>query len=211
MKAALYARVSTTDQNAETQLTALRRYCEARGWKIEREFVDVASGAADCVGDRPQLQELMQPATLRKFDCLLVWKFDRLFRSVVHMMDALELFRSIPLDFVSVTECIDTTSPAGRFVYTLLAAVAEFEKDLIRERTRAGLARARAQGKRIGRARVQVDVPRALEMYARGEGKSFREIAREMNCSVSTIHRIIRQAVPKSAVAVLEHSIGKIT
>ena len=201
MIAALYARVSTTDQNAETQLAALRRYCEARGWKIETEYVDTASGAT---AERPALSALMEPSSLRKVGTVVVWKFDRLFRSVQHMMVALDRFRTLGVDFVSVTECIDTTTPAGRFVYTLLAAVGEFEKDLIRERTLAGMERARAEGKRIGRPRVEIDQAAALKMWRGGKGMTIRQIAVKVGASPSKVWQSLQECVLKSVDTLLE-------
>jgi DNA invertase Pin-like site-specific DNA recombinase len=196
---ALYARVSTADQNAETQLTALRRYCEAKGWAVAAEYVDTVSGT---VADRPRLSAMMEPASLRKVDAVLVWKFDRLFRSVQHMMTALDQFRTMGVDFVSVTECIDTTTPAGRFVYTLLAAVGEFEKDLIRERTRAGLARARAEGKRIGRPRVVLDAEEARRLWDGGNGLTYAEIGAKYRTSATKVCRTLRSSVAKPILGV---------
>jgi DNA invertase Pin-like site-specific DNA recombinase len=206
MKVALYARVSTIDQNAETQLTALRRYCEARGWTVLEEYVDTMSGST---ADRPRLAALMQPANLRRYEAVLVWKFDRLFRSVPHMMEALDQFRTIGVDFVSITECIDTSTPAGRMVYTMLAAVGQFERDLVIERTRAGIARARAQGKQIGRPRVEFDVSEVERLWNHGQGLSYRAIAAKMasqgvKVSASKIFEVLRNGVLKRADTVCE-------
>lgn len=195
MKVALYARVSTADQNAETQLTALRRYCEARGWTVAEEYVDVTNGAS---ADRPRLAAMMEPANLRKVEAVLVWKFDRLFRSVQHMMTALDQFRTIRVDFVSVTESIDTTTSAGRFVYTLLAAVGEFERDLIRERTRAGIDRARSEGKQIGRPRVNLDLEEARRLWAEGKGLTMAAIGKQMHTSATKVCRALRKPVAKA-------------
>jgi putative DNA-invertase from lambdoid prophage Rac len=195
MKVALYARVSKSDQNAETQLSALRRYCEARGWTIVEEYVDVTSGAQ---ADRPRLGAMLEPANLGGFDVVLVWKFDRLFRSVQHMMTALDQFRTIGVDFVSVTESIDTTTSAGRFVYTLLAAVGEFERDLIRERTRAGIDRARSEGKQIGRPRVNLDLEEARRLWAEGKGLTMAAIGKQMHASATKVCRALRKPVAKA-------------
>jgi DNA invertase Pin-like site-specific DNA recombinase len=189
MKIALYARVSTTEQNTDTQTAALSEYCGRRGWTVAGEYVDAGQGGATV--QRPELDRLMRDAVARKFDAVLVWKFDRLFRSVAHMLEALERFRSLGVDFVSLTESIDTTSPIGKMVFTLLAAVAEFERDLIRERTKAGMARARAEGKRIGRPRVLVDIAEAQALWKGGEGLSYRKIAKRMQCSATKIFRAL--------------------
>ena len=129
---------------------------------------------------------------------MLVWKFDRLFRSVEHMLGALGEFRSLGIDFVSLTESIDTTTPAGKMVFTMLAAVAEFERDLVRERTRAGMERARAAGKRIGRPPLTLDLARARQL--RDDPKhpmSFRQIAKEMRVSLGRLHKSLQEPVQK--------------
>ena len=194
MKIALYARVSTTDQNAEVQLADLGRYCEVRGWKIVYELVDVGSGAD---AERPELAKLMLPETLRSIDGVLVWKFDRLFRSVQHMMEALETFRSFDVQFVSKTECLDTSTPAGRMVYAMLAAVAAFERDLIIERTRAGVRNAMAKGKHVGRPRVTFDLDE-LRRLREVEMLSYRQISTRVgNISAAKIHALLRAPVLK--------------
>lgn len=200
MNVALYARVSTSDQTAETQLTALRRYCEAHGWTILEEYVDTIGGA---VADRPALARLMVPANLRRFGAVLVWKFDRMFRSVPHMVEVLDRFRTVGIDFVSATECIDTSTPAGRMVYHMLAAVGQFERDLICERTRAGMARAKAEGRHIGRPRVTVDLAECARM--RAEGRSYRQIAASVgHISAAKIHALLREPVLKLTDTVCE-------
>ena len=196
MHVALYARVSTNDQAPETQIVALREYCVATRVGIHSEYVD--AGVTGSTASRPELDRLMRDVTARKVKAVLVWKFDRLFRSVPHMLEALETFRHYGVEFVSITEAIDTTTPMGRMVYTLLAAVAEFEKGLIRERTLAGMARARAQGKRIGRPRVEVNVERAAQLWAGGKGWSLRQIAEALKCGRTTIERALATTVPKA-------------
>lgn len=191
MRIALYARVSTAEQNTDTQTAALRDYCQRRGWVVSGEYIDAGLGGATI--QRPDLDRLMLDAKARKFNAVLVWKFDRLFRSVPHMLEALERFRSMGIDFVSLTESIDTTSPMGKMVFTLLAAVAEFERDLIRERTKAGMARARAQGKHIGRPRLALDVAELEKLWKDGDGMSFRAIAAKLGCSPAKICRAMQK------------------
>ena len=149
MRIAIYARVSTMEQSPLMQLDALRAFAKARGWEIHREYVD--QGVSGATAARPFLEAMMRDAVSMKFKAVVVWKFDRLFRSVTHMLDALEHFRSLGIEFVSLTEAIDTTTPAGKMVFTFLAAMAEFERDLACERTKAGMDRARAAGHRKGR------------------------------------------------------------
>src|SRR5437016_3097214 len=154
MKVSLYARVSTTDkgQDPELQLRELRDYCQRRGWDVAGEYVDVGvSGAKD---SRPELNRLMADASRRKFDGVVVWKFDRFARSVSHLLRALETFRSLGVEFCSFSEQMDTSTPTGKMIFTVLGAVAELERSLIAERVRAGLRNARAKGKRLGRQRA---------------------------------------------------------
>lgn len=150
MKAALYARVSTNNgQSPQMQLRELREYTKRRGWKVVGEYTDAGiSGAKD---RRPELDKLVADAHRRKFDAVVVWKFDRFARSVSHLLRALETFDSLGIAFVSLSEQIDTTTPAGKLVFTVLGAVAELERSLIGERVRAGLRNARAKGIRLGR------------------------------------------------------------
>jgi putative DNA-invertase from lambdoid prophage Rac len=190
MKAAIYARVSTFDQEPENQLQELRRYAEARGW-TGQEYVDRGvSGAKD---RRPALDALIADAKRRKFDVLVCWRLDRLGRNLRHLVTLLEDFQSIGIAFVSLGEGIDCTTPAGKLQLHILAALAEFERERIRERVLAGLARARTQGKRLGRPRkalATIVVP----------GGSVREAAKAWGVSRSTAARWISAGrVPASA------------
>src|SRR5450755_2161202 len=177
MRAAIYARVSTIGhgQSPEMQLSELREQCVRRGWQIVGEYVDAGiSGAKD---RRPELDRLMQDAHKRKFDVVTVWKFDRFARSVSHLLRALDTFRILGVEFVSLSESLDTATPAGRMVFTVLGAVAELERSLIAERVRAGLRNARAKGTKLGRPAMRLD--RARVAHLRAEGRSLREIAAE--------------------------------
>lgn len=146
-KVALYARVSTLEQSCDMQLEDLRRY--AQRFAQSKEYVEI--GVSGAQRRRPQLDALMADARRRRFDVVLVWKFDRFARSVKHLVDSLEEFRALGIDFISFTEGIDTTTPSGELLFHIMGAVAQFERDLIAERVRAGIAHARALGKRIGR------------------------------------------------------------
>ena len=153
MNAAIYARVSTFDQEPENQLAELRRYVEARGWKGV-EFVDRGvSGAKD---RRPSLDALMQTARRRRVDVVVCWRLDRLGRNLKHLITVIEEFTALGVAFVSLNEGVDGTTPAGKLQMHILGAIAEFERDHIRERVVAGLQRARAQGKRLGRPRRRI-------------------------------------------------------
>jgi DNA invertase Pin-like site-specific DNA recombinase len=183
MTAALYARVSTLDQTCENQLLELRRYCEARGWQVRREFVD--NGVSGSKDRRPALDDLLRDARRRRFDVLVCWRLDRLGRNLRHLVMLLEELRDLGIGFVSLGEGIDLATPAGRLQLHILAALAEFERSRIQERVRAGLARVRASGKRLGRPVVPVPV----ERLATVEGLSVREAAKRLQVSRSTLQR----------------------
>src|ERR1700721_3078905 len=185
-RAAIYERVSTIGhgQSAEMQLRELREHCKRRGWQIAGEYVDTGiSGAKD---RRPELDRLMQDGHRRKFDVVAVWKFDRFARSVSHLLRALDTFRILGIEFVSLSESLDTATPAGRMVFTVLGAVAELERSLIAERVRAGLRNARSKGVKLGRPKVLLDASRIASLQARGA--SLRTIARELGVSVGKVH-----------------------
>ena len=195
-KVCIYARVSTKNngQNPETQLIALREFAQARGFQITAEFVDVGiSGAKD---RRPELDRLMNDARRRRFDAVLVARFDRFARSTRHLVFALEEFNALGIHFISISESIDTSTPMGRMVFTIIAAVAELERSLIRERVVMGLHRAKQQGRRLGRPRVAVDADQIAAL--RGQGRSWREISAETGVSAGTIRRAV-SALPKTS------------
>src|SRR5499426_3604033 len=169
------------------QLRELRQYCERRGWTVVGEYVDTGiSGAEE---RRPELDRLRADAHKRRLDVVAVWKFDRFARSVSHLLRALDKFRILGVEFVSLSESLDTATPAGRMVFTVLGAVAELERSLIAERVRAGLRNARAKGKRLGRPRVVVDVARISSL--RAEGRSWREITEQTGASKGTAQRAV--------------------
>ncbi len=186
MKAAIYARVSTTNgQDPTMQTRELKEYCERRGWKLAGEYIDVGiSGARE---KRPELDRLMVDAHRRRFDAVVVWKFDRFARSVSHLLRALETFKALGIEFVSLSEQMDTSTPTGKMVFTVLGAVAELERSLIAERVRAGLRNARAKGKRLGRPRKAVDRSRIAAL--RRVGRSWSAIGRELGVGEGTVRR----------------------
>jgi DNA invertase Pin-like site-specific DNA recombinase len=188
MKAAIYARVSTLNhgQDPQLQLREVREYCERRGWTIAGEYVDV--GISGSKEKRPQLDKLMADAHRRRFDAVIVWKFDRFARSVWHLLRALEAFNALGVGFVSLSESLDTSTPAGKMVFTVLGAVAELERSLIAERVRAGLRNARAKGKRLGLPRRVVDASRIASLRAAGLG--WRKISQALRVGVGTLYRL---------------------
>jgi DNA invertase Pin-like site-specific DNA recombinase len=183
MRIALYARVSTKDQSCEMQLRDLRAYGAARGFDLVREYVDVGeSGSKD---SRPNLNMLLDDARKRQFDAIVVWRFDRFARSTKHLLLALEEFRSLGIQFISYQENMDTSSPLGQALFTIVSAVAQLERDLIRERVSAGIRNARANGKKLGRPKSPVDRERILELKA--QGLSLRQIATKLGVGYGTV------------------------
>ena len=187
MKVAIYARVSTTNhgQDAGMQTREMHQFTEARGWTLADEYVD--SGISGAKDSRPELNRLMADAHKRKFDVVVVWKFDRFARSVSHLLRALETFSALGIAFVSLSEQMDTTTPTGKMVFTVLGAVAELERSLIAERVRAGLRNAKAKGKRLGRPCRSVDVATVVRL--RTQGLTWRAIAAKLEIGLGTLYR----------------------
>jgi DNA invertase Pin-like site-specific DNA recombinase len=186
-RVAVYARVSTFDQSCEPQLRDLREYVAARGWQAVEYIDQGVSGTRD---RRPGLDKLLAAVKRRQVDVVVVAAFDRFGRSVRHLVECLELFRHYGVEFISLREAIDTGSPLGQAVFTIIAAIAQLERSLIAERVRAGLRRAKAEGKRLGRPRVQVDQTRLTSVMRRG--LSVRESARLLGISSSSYARLLR-------------------
>lgn len=185
---AIYARVSTTDQTCDSQLRDLREYCRARGWQHVTEYVD--EGISGTTDRRPALDELMGAVKKRGVDVVVVAAFDRFGRSVRHLVDTLELFRHLDVEFISLREQIDTGSPLGQAVFTIIAAIAQLERSLLVERVKAGLRRARDQGKHIGRPRLQVQERRLESVLSRR--LTSRLAAKELGISQSSFLRLAR-------------------
>jgi len=178
-----------SDSSTDSQLLDLRRYVRERGWDIFREFVD--EGISGTKDSRPALNELMNDAKKRRFDVVLVWRFDRFARSTKHLILALEEFKNLGIDFVSYQENIDTSSPLGSAIFTIISAVAQLERDIIAERVKAGLRRAKENGKQLGRP--QSDVDRKQVRLLRSQGFSHRAIAAQLGISHSTVGQILRK------------------
>jgi len=194
MRVALYARVSTSEQHSEVQVDALRAYSEVRGLKVAGLYVDQGvSGAKD---RRVELDRMMVDARRRCFDAVLCTKLDRLARSVRHLTALAEELEVFGVDLIVLDQAIDTSTSAGRLLFGVLACIAQFERDLIRERTRAGIAAARRRGKRIGRPRVHVPLARANALLC--QGVSIAATARQLGVSRATLQRLLK-TVPRSA------------
>ena len=189
MRVGIYCRVSTRDQSVDMQLLQLREYAQRRGWEIAAEYLDEAvSGVKK---RRPGLDQLMADCHQRRIDVVLVWKFDRFARSVTHLTQALETFQSLGVDFVSYSQNLDTSTPMGRMMFTIFAAVGELERDLIRERTQAGRDVARRRGVKFGRRSVVSPEMRDRIFALRKGGQSFRYIADLLGIGEATIARTL--------------------
>lgn len=207
-RAAIYARVSTRDQSADMQIRELEEYCTKRQWEIARPgpiavatrvkglatllnpfiaYRDVACGASS---SRPALDALMYDARGRKFDVVVVYRYDRFARSLLHLATALEEFRALGIDFVSLHEATDTTTANGRLVFGIFAAIGEFERELIRERIRSGIDAARARGKRLGRPRLVIPGIADKIAAGRARGRSWRALSHETGVSPRSLQRM---------------------
>jgi DNA invertase Pin-like site-specific DNA recombinase len=195
-RAAIYARVSTNNgQNPEMQLEEVRQYCARREMTIVREYVD--KGISGAKEHRPALDLLIADCRLRTVDCVVVYRYDRFARSLRQLVNALEEFRALGIDFVSLHEGVDTSTPNGRLVFGIFASIAEFERELIRDRVRSGIALAKSRGKRLGRPRVVVDRPRIATL--RKEGRSWSEICEALAISKGTAQRAVSFLAQKPA------------
>ncbi|GAX59898.1 site-specific recombinase [Candidatus Scalindua japonica] len=186
-KVAVYVRVSTKDQSVGMQLNDLERYSKERGLTVYKVYED--NGVSGTKETRPALDELMNDARKRKFDVVLVWRFDRFARSTKHLVTALYEFRNLGIDFISYQENIDTSSPLGEAIFTIISAMSKLERDIIAERVKGGLRKARASGKRLGRPKNDVDTDKVIEY--RKQNKSIRQIASEMNLSKGAVQRTL--------------------
>jgi len=190
MRVGIYARISTADkgQDLELQLVPLREHAQARGWTMYREYVD--KGISGAKERRPALDDLLQAARRREVDAILVWKLDRFARSLRHLILTLGELEALGVAFVSLTEAIDFTTPTGRLLVHVLGALGEFERDIIRERVKAGLARARARGKRLGRPRKIFHRDHVEQL--RAQGLSYRKIGKQLGISPALAVRLCR-------------------
>ena len=193
-RAAIYARVSTNNgQNPEMQLEEVRQYCSRREMTIVREYVD--RGISGTKEHRPALDQLIADCRRRTVDCVVVYRYDRFARSLRQLVNALEEFRALGIDFVSLHEGVDTSTPNGRLVFGIFASIAEFERELIRDRVRSGIALAKSHGKRLGRPRVVVDCLRIAGL--RNEGCSWAEVCGALGISKGTAQRAVRGLAQK--------------
>ncbi len=196
-RVAIYARVSTANHGQDTamQTRELKEYIQRRGWQLAGEYADI--GVSGTKEKRPELDRLMTDAHKRRFDVVCVWRFDRFARSVSHLLRALETFKALGIDFVSFSEQMDTSTPSGKMVFTVLGAVAELERSLIVERVRAGVRNARAKGKQLGRPKRFLDASRIAALRAQGAG--WKAIAKQLGCGVGTVLRVAQESQKKGS------------
>jgi DNA invertase Pin-like site-specific DNA recombinase len=194
-RVALYARVSTTNhhQDAQVQLRDLKTYVKLHGWRVAGEYVDHISSAKK---NRPQLERMMADAKRNKFDIVACWKFDRFARSAIELVTALEQLKKLKVKFVSMTEQVDTTTPMGEFVVTVLGAVGKMERSMISERVKAGLRNAKAKGTQLGHPSPTPITKRLIERVRElnKQGQSLREIAAQVKVSHVTVARLLKAA-----------------
>src|SRR6266403_2196528 len=191
---AIYVRVSTSNgQNPEMQLEELRTYCKRRGWEIAGEYTD--AGVSGAKEHRPGLDRLLITCRKRLVDAVVVYRYDRFARSLRQLVNALEEFRALGIDFVSLHEGVDTSTPNGRLVFGIFASIAEFERELIRDRVKSGLALAKSRGKCLGRPRVNVDRIRVATLC--NDGRSWAEICDVLGISRGTAQRAVL-SLPKN-------------
>lgn len=191
-RVALYTRVSTQDQSTKAQEFELQQFAKHRKWTVTRIYADKKSGATK---SRPALDELMADCRQRKVDTVLVWKFDRFARSLRHLVTALEEFKRLGIDFVSATEGVDTTVPSGELVFQIFGAIAQFERSLISERVKAGLAEAIRNGKKIGRPAIKTLSPKEIQKIraARRRGVTLKKLSNQFGASMWAIHQAGRK------------------
>jgi len=193
-RAAIYARVSTNNaQDPEVQLAEIREFCMRREWTTVKEYVD--KGISGAKERRPALDNLLTDCRRRAVDCVVVYRYDRFARSLRQLVNALEEFRALGIDFVSLHEGVDTSTPNVRLVFGIFASIAGFERELIRDRVKSGLALAKSRGKCLGRPRVNVDRLRIATL--RNEGRSWAEICDVLGISKGTAQRAVL-SLPKN-------------
>lgn len=202
-RAALYIRVSTIDQHPETQLLDLRQMAKARGYEIVGEYSDTITGTKS---KRPGLDALLADARRHRFDAVFVWAFDRMARSVRHFLEVLDELNHLNIEFLSFREAVDTSGPLGRAMVVILGAIAELERNLIVERVKAGMRRARLEGRQIGRARLDID--REQVVLDRRAGMSLTQVAKKHSISRATVCRLMKESNGNTNPAVLTPSVG---
>ncbi len=192
-RAAIYGRVSTKTQDTENQLRELRKVARRHGWKVTHKYIDHGISGAKGRDQRPEYDKMLNDAVRKEFDVIMAWSVDRLGRSLQHLLGFLDEIHAKGIHLYLHQQGVDTTTPAGKALFQMTGVFAEFERAMIQERVKAGLERARAQGKVLGRPKVSPKVERAI-VKARRQGKGIRKIASEVGCGVSVVQRVVATA-----------------
>jgi len=193
-RAAIYVRVSTDKQTVENQILQLRQIAERRGWEIVKEYHDAGISGAKGRDARPGLDEMLKDASRRRFDVVMAWAIDRLGRSLIDLLGTIQTLEACRVDLYLVQQSIDTTTPAGRLMFQVTGAFAEFERSMIRQRVRAGLKRAVESGKQLGRPKVSPAIEKRIQTQLRA-GKGMLAVAKECGVGTGTVQRIAREMV----------------
>src|SRR5215470_14227178 len=188
-RAAIYVRVSTDKQTIENQLRELHRIAERRGWEIVQEYRDAGISGVKGREDRPGLDEMLKDAQRRRFDVVMAWAIDRLGRSLIDLLGTIQTLEACGVDLYLDQQAIDTTTPAGKLMFQITGAFAEFERSMIRQRVRAGLKRAVEKGSQLGRPRIDPAMEKHIQAHLRG-GKGMRKVARECGVGTGTVQRV---------------------
>ena len=188
-RAAIYVRVSTDKQTVENQVVALRQIAERRGWQVIEQYSDAGISGAKGRDGRPGLDQMLKDAQRRKFDVIMAWAIDRLGRSLIDLLGTIQTLEACGVDLYLDQQSIDTTTPAGKLMFQVCGAFAEFERSMIRQRIHAGLKRAVAQGTQLGRPRIDPAMEKRIQAQLRG-GKGMRKIARELGVGTGTVQRV---------------------
>jgi DNA invertase Pin-like site-specific DNA recombinase len=191
-RAAIYVRVSTDKQTVENQLQELRQIAERRGWEIVQEYQDAGVSGAKGRDERPGLDEILKDAQRRRFDVVMAWAIDRLGRSLIDLLGTIQSLQACGVDLYLDQQSIDTTTPAGRLMFQITGAFAEFERSMIRQRVRAGLKRAKEAGKRLGRPKIAPAQEKRIQDHLRA-GKGMLAVARECGVGAGTVQRVARE------------------
>jgi DNA invertase Pin-like site-specific DNA recombinase len=202
MRVAIYVRVSTKQQSCDLQIEELKKYAADHSFVIHKIYLDTVTGDVLKRKIRTEYDTLMEDAERKLFDCVLVWKFDRFARSFVHLVSALEKFKSLKIEFISKTENIDTTTPSGRFFFNIMASVAEFERSIMRERITAGIASAKARGVKFGKKKTSrngklllTESQKDLIRKYYQKGMHYTDIAKIMKERPDFIYKILRNSI----------------
>jgi DNA invertase Pin-like site-specific DNA recombinase len=188
-RAAIYVRVSTDKQTVENQVTALRQIAERRGWDVVEQYSDAGISGAKGRDGRPGLDQMLKDASRRKFDVIMAWAIDRVGRSLIDLLGTIQTLEACGVDLYLDQQSIDSTTPAGRLMFQVCGAFAEFERSMIRQRIQAGLKRAVARGTQLGRPRIDPAMEKRIQAQLRG-GKGIRKIARECGVGTGTVQRV---------------------